>query len=156
MSVAQPLPAGHVTERAPAKARTTMRGDQHQPDYSILVAVIALSAIGILMVYSSSAMKAYLEADDTLAIVGPQIQWAGLGIVAMLVAMRVDYRYLRLVSIPMFAFAMGVLALVLILPAKGMVHSVVVGGSARWLQIGPLPAIHPAEFAKLAMIVYLA
>ena len=32
----------------------------------------------------------------------------------------------------------------------------VVGGSARWLKVGPLPAVHPAEFAKLALIVYLA
>ena len=31
-----------------------------------------------------------------------------------------------------------------------------VGGSARWLEIGPLPAIHPAEIAKLALVVYLA
>jgi cell division protein FtsW len=137
------------------KPKTTLKREQHQPDYSILVAVIALSAIGILMVYSSSAMKAYLEADDTLAIVGPQIQWAGLGIVAMLVAMRVDYRYLRLVSIPMFGVALGLLAIVL-LPDVGPLHPRVIGGSARWLQIGPLPAIHPAEFAKLAMIVYLA
>ena len=39
----------------------------------ILVAVVALAAIGILMVYSSSAMRAYLQRDDTFAIVGPQI-----------------------------------------------------------------------------------
>ncbi len=32
----------------------------------------------------------------------------------------------------------------------------VVGGSARWLVLGPLPGVHPAEIAKLAMIVYLA
>ena len=32
----------------------------------------------------------------------------------------------------------------------------VVGGSARWLVLGPLPAVHPAEVAKLALIVYLA
>ena len=161
MSVAQPVPANtRVIDRASAKPiakpKTTLKREQHQADFSILVAVIALSAIGILMVYSSSAMKAYLQNDDTLAIVGPQIQWAGLGIIAMLIAMRVDYRYLRLVSIPMFVFALGLLALVLLLPARGLVHSVVVGGSARWLQIGPLPAIHQAEFAKLAMIVYLA
>jgi cell division protein FtsW len=160
MSVAQPVPATtRVIDRAAAKPtpkpKTTLKREQHQPDYSILVAVIALSAIGILMVYSSSAMKAYLQNDDTLAIVGPQIQWAGLGIVAMLVAMRVDYRYLRLASIPMFAIALGLLAIVL-LPDFGPLHPRIVGGSARWLQIGPLPAIHPAEFGKLAMIVYLA
>ena len=33
---------------------------------------------------------------------------------------------------------------------------IVVGGSARWLQLGPLPAVHPAEFAKLALVIYLA
>jgi cell division protein FtsW len=34
--------------------------------------------------------------------------------------------------------------------------NIVVGGSARWLRLGPLPAIHPAELAKLALVVYLA
>ena len=31
-----------------------------------------------------------------------------------------------------------------------------VGGSARWLKLGPLPAVHPAEIAKLALVIYLA
>ena len=34
--------------------------------------------------------------------------------------------------------------------------NIVVGGSARWLELGPLPAIHPAEIAKLALVIYLA
>jgi cell division protein FtsW len=153
VSIAPPLT---TFARPTAKPRTTLRREQHQPDYAILVAVVALAAIGILMVYSSSAMREYLKSDDTFGIVGPQIQWAGLGIVAMLVTMRIDYRYLRVVSIPMFAIALAVLVLVLVMPERGAIRSVSVGGSARWLQIGPLPAVHPAEFAKLAMIVYLA
>ena len=153
MSIARPLA---VFARPTTKPRSALRRDQHQPDYSILVAVIALSAIGILMVYSSSAMREYLKSDDTFGIVGPQIQWAGLGLIAMLVTMRVDYRYLRLVSIPMFGVALALLLLVLVMPDHGPIRSVSVGGSARWLQVGPLPAVHPAEFAKLAMIVYLA
>src|SRR3954453_24013418 len=102
--------------RPTTKPRTTLRREQHQADYSILVAVVALAAIGILMVYSSSAMRAYLRSDDTLAIVGPQIQWAGLGIIAMLLTMRIDYRSLRLVSIPLFGVAVVLLGLVLFLP----------------------------------------
>jgi cell division protein FtsW len=141
--------------RPATKPKTTLRRERHQADLSILVAVVALAAIGILMVYSSSAMKAYLQSDDTFSIVGPQIQWAGLGILTMVLMMRVDYRYLRLASIPMFVIGLGLLVLVL-LPPMGPLHPKIVGGSARWLQIGPLPAIHPAEFAKLAMIVYLA
>src|SRR5258708_8744896 len=34
--------------------------------------------------------------------------------------------------------------------------NIVVGGSARWLKLGPLPAVHPAEIAKLALVIYLA
>lgn len=156
--VGQAVRGGHVREttRTPAKARQTLRRERHQPDLSILVAVVALAAVGILMVYSSSAMRAYLRADDTLAIVGPQIQWAALGVVAMVIAMRVDYRLLRLVSVPAYVVAAGMLVLVLVLPSEGFFHSIVVGGSARWVQLGPLPAVHPAEFAKLALIIYLA
>ena len=65
----------------PAKNPTqVLQRERHQPDYMILVVVVALSAIGILMVYSSSAMRGYLSADDTFATVGPQIQWALLGV----------------------------------------------------------------------------
>jgi cell division protein FtsW len=145
-----------LANRTPARQKTTaLRRDRHQADFTILVAVVALTAIGILMVYSSSAMKAYLQDDDTLSIVGPQIGWAALGIAAMAGMMRVDYRYLRLVSVPLFAFAIFLLVVVL-LPPIGPLQPRVIGGSARWLQIGPLPALHPAEIAKLALVIYLA
>jgi cell division protein FtsW len=139
---------GRTTTRQNA---TVLHRERHQADFAILVIVVALTAVGILMVYSSSAMKAYISTDSTLAIVGPQIAWAGLGLVAMFVMMRVDYRYLRFVSVPMYVVAIVLLILVFV-PAL----NVVVGGSARWLKIGPLPGLHPAEFAKLALIVYVA
>jgi len=128
-----------------------LRRERHQPDYSILLAVVALAAIGILMVYSSSAMHAYIANDDTLAIVGPQIFWGALGILVMLVTMRIDYRWLRAVSVPAYAIALVLLVLVFV-PGLNRV----VGGSARWLVVGPLPAVHPAEIAKLALVIYLA
>ncbi len=142
-----------MVNRTPVKSRSgALRRERHQADYVILVAVVALTAIGILMVYSSSALKGYLSQDaDTFATVGPQIQWAILGLVAMAVMMRVDYRYLRLASVPLYAVAIALLVLVFV-PSL----NIVVGGSARWLKLGPLPAIHPAEIAKLALVVYLA
>ena len=66
--------------------------------------------------------------------------------------MRVDYRYLRLVSVPFYLVAIVLLVLVFV-PA---VQHRVVGGSARWLKLPLLPAVHPAEIAKLALVVYLA
>jgi cell division protein FtsW len=148
--------AGRVMGRlgpvvAESGRRTTLKRDHHQADYVVLVAVVALAAIGILMVYSSSAMRAYLATDNTFDIVGPQLVWAVLGIGAMVVTMRTDYRYLRLASVPLYGAAIVLLLLVFV-PSL----NVVVGGAARWLKIGPLPSVHPAEFAKLALIVYLA
>lgn len=134
----------------PAKTNILKR-ERHQPDWSILVAVVALAAIGILMVYSSSAMRSYIKNDDSLAIVGPQILWASVGLAAMVVMMRVDYRRLRLVSLPVYVIGVVLLVLVFV-PSLGRV----VGGSARWLVLQPLPAIHPAEVAKLTLIIYLA
>jgi cell division protein FtsW len=137
--------------RTPARQKATaLVRERHQADYAILVIVVALTAIGILVVYSSSAIKAYIATDDTLKVVGPQIAWAGLGLIAMMAMMRVDYRYLRFASVPFFAFAVVLLVLVFV---PGL--NVVIGGSARWLKVGPL-ALHPAEIAKLAMVVYLA
>ena len=105
-----------TSDRSPAKSPTqVLQRERHQPDYLILVTVVALSAIGILMVYSSSAMQADTSiSDDTFATVGPQIQWAFLGMVAMVAMMRVDYRYLRLASVPFFGVALVLLVLVFV------------------------------------------
>ncbi|MGH2407335.1 MAG: putative lipid II flippase FtsW [Candidatus Limnocylindrales bacterium] len=143
-----------VAGRAAARGRSrtvNLKREVHAPDGAIMIAALALTALGILMVYSSSGVQAYIVQADSLAGVGPQFVWAGLGIVAMLAAMRLDYRFWRYASTPLFAVAMLLLVIVL-LPGVGTV----IGGSARWLKIGPLPAVHPAEFAKLALIVYLA
>ena len=141
------------TNRTPVKSRAgALRRERHQADYVILVVVMALTAVGILMVYSSSALKGYLSQDaNTFATVGPQIQWAILGIATMALMMRVDYRYLRLASVPFLLFAIVLLVLVFVPDLN-----IVIGGSARWLRLGPLPAIHPAEVAKLALVIYLA
>jgi cell division protein FtsW len=148
-----PVQRAGPVNRTPVKSRAgAVRRERHEADYVILVVVIALTALGILMVYSSSALKGYLSQDaDTFATVGPQIQWAILGMVAMALMMRLDYRYLRLASVPFYLVAIGLLVLVFV-PQ----FNIVVGGSARWLKLGPLPAIHPAEIAKLALVIYLA
>jgi cell division protein FtsW len=138
---------------APNRSRTnTLKREQHQPDYVFLIAVIGLVAIGVLMVYSSSAMTSFLSDDDQFKVVGPQVIWAALGLVSMAVVTRIDYRYWRLASVPLFAVAVILLVIVVFVPSLNYV----VGGSARFLRIGPLPLFHPAEVAKLALVVYLA
>ncbi|HEX7472977.1 MAG TPA: putative lipid II flippase FtsW [Candidatus Limnocylindrales bacterium] len=138
---------------SPTRSRTnTLKREQHQPDYIFLIAIIGLVAIGVLMVYSSSAMTSYLSDDDQFKVVGPQVVWAALGLISMAVVTRIDYRYWRLASVPLFGLAVILLVIVVFVPSLNYV----VGGSARFLRIGPLPLFHPAEVAKLALVVYLA
>ena len=136
-----------------------LRGPQrerHEPDYMIVVAGAALSAVGILMIYSSSGIRVALDSQgDLFRAIAPQLIWSGLGIVALAIMSRVDYRYLRMVSVPLLVIAVGLLVVDL-LPANGLIHAIEVGGSARWVQIGGLPGMHPAELTKLALVVYLA
>jgi cell division protein FtsW len=131
---------------------SAMRREAHEPDYIILVTVIALSALGILMVYSASAIPSYRLGLSTFQLVAPQVMAGLLGIAAMVVLMRVDYRYLRIASVPLAILALALLVIVLV-PGP---LSIARNGSSRWLDLGPLPEIHPAEVAKLALVVYLS
>jgi cell division protein FtsW len=136
-----------------------LRGPQrerHEPDYMILVAVVALAAVGILMIYSSSGIRQALGAEgDLFGAIAPQLGWSVLGILALMFMSRLDYRFLRLASVPAYLVSIALLVAV-ILPASGLFRPIVVGGSARWLEVGGLPAMHPAEVAKLALVIYLA
>ena len=134
-----------------------LRGPQrerHEPDWVLLLAVVALAAVGILMVYSSTGAAGLLD-QNQFETVGPQALWGILGVIAMFVVMRVDYRYLRTISVPLFLIALALLAVVA-LGGFGPLRAINTNGSTRWLQIGPLPAMHPGELAKLALIIYLA
>jgi cell division protein FtsW len=132
---------------------SAMKREAHEPDYIIIVAVLALSAIGILMVYSASAIPSYARSQNTFQLVAPQVVAGLLGLAAMLALMRVDYRYLRVASVPLAILSLVLLVVVLV-PSP---ISVTLNNSARWIHLGPfLPDIHPAEVAKLALVVYLA
>lgn len=123
----------------------------HDPDWVIVVAVTALAAVGILMVYSASAIDSYANSRNTFQMVAPQIAAGLAGLATMIVLARVDYRYLRKVSLVLAIVALALLVAVLI-PWVGVSYN----GSARWIQLGPFFEIHPAEVAKLALVVYLS
>ena len=119
-------------------------------DLVLLVVVLALTLLGIAMVYSASGIKALDALDDPRYFLGWQSLWATLGLIGMLAAARVDYHRYRALALPLLAAAIVMLAAVLI-PGVGTT----VNGAARWLRAGPV-GIQPAEFAKLALILYLA
>jgi cell division protein FtsW len=145
---ARDLPTGRVVQ-GPVRER-------HEPDYLVLVVTAALAAVGLLMITSSRGVEsALLDQGNVFGAITQQVLGLGVGVLVLLVMMSLDYRVLRLASVPAYLLALLLLLLVL-LPPLGPIEPVEVGGAVRWLRIGGLPTFHPAELAKLALIVYLA
>jgi cell division protein FtsW len=140
-----------ATATARKRARTGVQRERHQPAYPLLVAVVALVAFGVVMVYSASSVQAYFAADDPSMYGVQQLIWAALGLAAMYVASRVDFRWFRYLAIPAYVVTMILLVAVLI-PGIGTA----VAGSRRWIYVPMLGGFQPAELAKLAIVLYLA
>ena len=95
---------GHASREA-ARDRTAGRvvkgpqRERHEPDYMLMAAAVALSAIGILMVYSSTGWEARVFGGSVFDAVSEQLAWGLLGGLVLIVLMRIDYRYWRTFSI---------------------------------------------------------
>jgi cell division protein FtsW len=142
-----------AARRTGARGRSSsgVRRDRHEPAYPLLLAVIALTALGIVMVYSSSSVRSYFSTADPAAQGLEQLAWAGIGLTGLVVASRIDFRHLRYLAIPFFVITLALLVAVLI-PGIGSE----INGSRRWIVISGFGSLQPAEFAKLAVILYLA
>ncbi|MBV9104008.1 MAG: cell division protein FtsW, partial [Candidatus Eremiobacteraeota bacterium] len=120
------------------------------PDAVLAGTVALLVAVGLIMIFSASSATAYALHHDATYFLKRQFVWLAVAIVAALFAYRADERMLRRCATP--ALALSVLALVLVLvPHIGIVS----GGARRWLGFGPV-SFEPSEFAKLALVLYLA
>ena len=112
-------------------------------------AVILLS-VGVVMVYSASAIVAAERFHDPFIFLKKQLFWAALGGIALWAALRVDYRRLEKLMVPALVVAVALLLLVLVPPFGQAIN-----GTRRWLRIGPV-SFQPVELAKLALVIYLA
>ena len=117
-------------------------------DFILFFTVIALLGFGVIMVYSSSAVSAYVNFNDSYYFFKRQIIWVTLGIMAMLFTMNIDYHVWRKLATPILIVTVVLLILVLI-PGLGKV----VNGARRWLGFGSL-YLQPSEIAKLSMVLF--
>ncbi|SFA46499.1 spore cortex peptidoglycan biosynthesis regulator SpoVE [Parageobacillus thermantarcticus] len=120
------------------------------PDFLLIILTFSLLAIGLIMVYSASAIWAEYKFHDSFFFAKRQLLFAGVGIIAMFVIMNIDYWTWRDWSKALMIACFVLLVLVLI-PGVGMVRN----GSRSWIGVGAF-SIQPSEFMKLAMIAFLA
>jgi cell division protein FtsW len=113
------------------------------------VALVLLSA-GIVMVYSASAIVAADRFHDPYFFLKKQTAWALLGGLGLWGTLRLDYRRLETVVVPVLVLAVILLVLVLVPPFGQAIN-----GTRRWIRVAGV-SIQPAELAKLALVIYLA
>ena len=120
-------------------------------DPLLLAAVLALTAVGAVMVYSASAIPASQSArlgHDEFYYLKRQLLAAGAGLGLLVVALRLGVRRIAALAYP--ALAATFVALLLV-PVIGKTA----GGAQRWIPLGPVQ-FQPAEAAKIALVLYLA
>ena len=119
-------------------------------DLVMLLMVIALTSFGIVMVYSASSVMAAKNFHDGAFFLKRQAVFAVIGFCVAAVVMRIDYHHWRKLAVPMLLFCLLLLVLVLIPGIGGKVK-----GASRWIRL-PGFNLQPSEFAKIALIIYMA
>lgn len=111
--------------------------------------VILLALFGLVMVFSSSAVMAKAQFGSPYQFVLKQAFWVALGIAAMFLLMRVDYRHYNNAK---FVFpAVGITSLLLL----GVFVMPGMNGAHRWIRIAGT-TLQPSELAKPVVVLFLA
>lgn len=126
-----------------------MRLKKGPPDFILFVTTLALLGIGLVMVFSSSAVTTSVNFNDAYYYLKKQLIWAVLGLIGMFVVMRINYSRLKDLANPLLVI--GLVCLVLVITPLGTE----VKGSSRFLGVAPF-VFTPSELMKLAMVVFMA
>jgi cell division protein FtsW len=113
----------------------------------ILGATLLLLVLGVAMVLSASTVESYRVFGSAYTLWLRQVMFAGVGLVAMVVASRLPVHVWRKLAYPMLVFALTTLVLVLVVG-----HSV--AGQRNWVELGGPFRFQPSEFAKLALVLW--
>ncbi|MEN9557902.1 MAG: hypothetical protein RL141_271 [Candidatus Parcubacteria bacterium] len=113
--------------------------------------VVGLSLFGLMVLFSASGPVAYQQYSDTLYFVRRQVMRGLLpGVIAFLICMRLDPRWLQRMAFPALIASLGLLALVFI-PGIGLT----LGGASSWVNIAGF-TFQPSEFVKVTFLIYAA
>ena len=123
---------------------------QQKPNYFLALIIFILAIFGLIMIYSASVVISYQEFGYNYYYLNKQALSLFIGIIAFIIASKIDYRFWQKNSFWIFLVSVVLLAAVFI-PGIGRE----LGGSSRWIHIGSL-FFQPSEIVKLTFIFYLA
>lgn len=129
--------------------KKTAKVQKKRSDFILIFTVIALVCVGLLMVFSATTTES-LRAGDPFLYLKKQLLYVAIGFLAMFIGSRIDYQIYRKYVGLILVVAFVMLAVVFI-PFFGRSA----GGAARWIDLSFF-SFQPSEFAKLALVIYLA
>jgi rod shape determining protein RodA len=115
-------------------------------DWGLLIVFFLMLGMGVANVYSVAYNEDHPNFFDFSQKYGKQILWIGFSLFLGIVVFLIDSDIYRKFAIPIYLFCIGMLVLVLFMPA--------VNGAHAWLGFGSL-GIQPAEFAKIGTAIAL-
>ncbi len=119
-------------------------------DLWLLMAAAGLAGIGIVMVFNASYFFAQDRYGDAFLFFRKHLLALACGTAFMLAVSHVRVQWFERLAYPLLICSIVALVLVLI-PGLGVTR----GGARRWIGIGQL-RFQPTEFAKIAIVLYLA
>ena len=118
-------------------------------DFTLLITILLLLCIGLIMVLSASSPSALAESGNSYSYFSKQLIFAVLGIIAMLMISKIDYRFYQKFYKHAWWIALILLALVLAVGKE-------VNGAKRWIYVTETLSIQPSEIVKILMIIFYA
>lgn len=128
-------------------------------NYNVLFLTLFIVCFGLVIIYSASSYTASIKYNDEFRFVKSQAKGIILGLIAMLIISRPDYRILKQNIVHIGSFKVKLVWLLYLLALFLQTLVLFAGseshGAKRWLQVGPIQ-FQPAEISKIATIVVVA
>jgi cell division protein FtsW len=118
--------------------------------HSLVIPVLILIGIGILMVYSSTALISTRKYGSGFHYLWNHLFTIFVGLVAMVFLSRINYQNLRPLTSILLIISLLLLILVFI-PGIGLSTH----GARRWIRLWPT-TFQPSELVKITMVLFLA
>ncbi|MFW5721776.1 MAG: putative lipid II flippase FtsW [Desulfovibrionales bacterium] len=134
---------------AARKQSSTREQAGYAPDYWLLSSVLAMSALGLVMVLSASGVMAERFWQDRFFFFKKQLLFAGAGLVLMALTARLPRKIFYKLVYLWLVLGFGLLAMTL--SSLG----IEAGGARRWLSLGGV-SFQALEMVKVALVFYLA
>lgn len=140
-----------IAERsASTKRKRTREKEKLYYDYDLLLVIIFLMCFGLVMLYSSSAYSAQVDYKNDMFFFTRQAMIGIIGFIVMFIVSKIDYHLYGAYAKELFWFSMFLMALVQTPLGK------TVNGARRWIRLPGGLSLQPAEFTKIAVILFIA